>query len=192
MVRPNGLAFSPDEKYLYVADTGARIRRTARATSAASRSSGGAKLSGGEVFAQSTAGLFDGFRIDRQGRIWTSTRRGRALLRPRRHADRQDPRSPKWSPTSPSAAPSSTACSFAERRRSIRSTSQRTARSLVENVWRRTSLASPTPDPPASGRGRRPSVASRRFFLPLPLCGEVGWGNPTRSPPRPGRAAAPG
>jgi gluconolactonase len=73
MVRPNGIAFSPDEKYLYVADTGAthkdkgpkHIRRfTVKGN--------GAKLSGGEVFAESTAGLFDGFRVDRNGRIWTS------------------------------------------------------------------------------------------------------------------------
>ena len=73
MVRPNGIAFSPDEKYLYVADTGAthkdkgpkHIRRF-------TVKGGGAKLSGGEVFADCTAGLFDGFRVDRDGRVWTS------------------------------------------------------------------------------------------------------------------------
>ena len=77
MVRPNGIAFSPDEKYLYVADTGAthkedgprHIRRFAI-------DANGAKLSGGEVFAESTAGLFDGFRVDRNGRIWTSSAEG--------------------------------------------------------------------------------------------------------------------
>ena len=74
-VRPNGLAFSPDEKHLYLADTGAshkengpkHIRKFAVH---------GAKLSGGEVFAESTAGLFDGFRVDTTGRIWTSTAEG--------------------------------------------------------------------------------------------------------------------
>jgi gluconolactonase len=73
MVRPNGIAFSPDEKYLYVADTGAthgedgprHIRRFKVNAS-------GTKLSGGEIFAECTAGLFDGFRVDRNGRIWTS------------------------------------------------------------------------------------------------------------------------
>ena len=73
MVRPNGIAFSPDEKYLYVADTGAthkdkgpkHIRRF-------TVKGGGATLSGGEVFADCTAGLFDGFRVDRNGRVWTS------------------------------------------------------------------------------------------------------------------------
>ncbi|RBP16171.1 gluconolactonase [Roseiarcus fermentans] len=73
MTRPNGLAFSPDERFLYVADTGAthkengprHIRRFAVAAD-------GRSLSGGEVFAESTAGLFDGFRVDRDGRLWTS------------------------------------------------------------------------------------------------------------------------
>jgi gluconolactonase len=73
MVRPNGLAFSPDESLLYIADTGAthsadgpkHIRRFKVGAD-------GASLSGGEVFADSTSGLFDGFRIDTEGRIWTS------------------------------------------------------------------------------------------------------------------------
>jgi gluconolactonase len=77
MVRPNGIAFSPDEKYVYVADTGAthkedgprHIRRFMTGVN-------GAKLSGGEIFAESTAGLFDGFRVDRNGRVWTSTAEG--------------------------------------------------------------------------------------------------------------------
>lgn len=71
-VRPNGLAFSPDERLLYVADTGAthvedgprHIRRFEVAEDG--------RLSGGEVFATCTAGLFDGFRLDTDGRIWTS------------------------------------------------------------------------------------------------------------------------
>ena len=75
-VKPNGLAFSPDESLLYVADTGAshdangpkHIRRhTVEADGT---------LSGGEVFADCTAGLFDGFRVDRAGRIWTSAADG--------------------------------------------------------------------------------------------------------------------
>jgi len=33
-------------------------------------------LSGGEVFAECEAGVFDGFRLDNQGRIWTSARDG--------------------------------------------------------------------------------------------------------------------
>jgi gluconolactonase len=75
-VKPNGLAFSPDETLLYVADTGAshlpggpaHIRRFAV--------SDGGKLSGGEVFATCTAGFFDGFRVDRDGRLWSSAADG--------------------------------------------------------------------------------------------------------------------
>ena len=70
--KPNGLAFSPDESLLYVADTGAthedggprHIRRHSVAADGT--------LSGGEVFAECTEGLFDGFRVDTDGRIWTS------------------------------------------------------------------------------------------------------------------------
>ncbi|MEJ8574008.1 SMP-30/gluconolactonase/LRE family protein [Microbaculum marinum] len=77
MVRPNGLAFSPDEKYLYVADTGATHladgpRHIRRFTVGAN----GKSLKGGEIFAESGSGLFDGFRVDWQGRIWTSTAEG--------------------------------------------------------------------------------------------------------------------
>jgi gluconolactonase len=72
-VQPNGLAFSPDESLLYVADTGAthkpdgprHIRRFRVGAD-------GRSLSGGEVFAESTAGLFDGFRVDALGHLWTS------------------------------------------------------------------------------------------------------------------------
>ena len=73
--KPNGLAFSPDESLLYIADTGVthkengpkHIRRF---------NVKGAKISGGEVFATCTNGLFDGFRIDEDGRIWTSAADG--------------------------------------------------------------------------------------------------------------------
>ena len=71
--KPNGLAFSLDEKYLYIADTGAshkvggnrHIRRF-------ELSGDGQSIGKSKVIAECTAGLFDGFRIDRDGRIWTS------------------------------------------------------------------------------------------------------------------------
>ena len=82
-VKPNGLAFSPDEALLYVADTGAshapdgprHIRRFAL-------SEDGRALAGGEVFATCTAGLFDGFRLDVEGRIWSSAADGVHCLDP--------------------------------------------------------------------------------------------------------------
>ncbi|MBB3018283.1 gluconolactonase [Microvirga lupini] len=71
-VRPNGIAFSPDERRLYVADTGAtHVKdgpRHIRVFDVDDRGS----LSGGNVFATCTEGLFDGFRLDEDGRIWTS------------------------------------------------------------------------------------------------------------------------
>ena len=73
MIRPNGLAFSPDESLLYIVDTGAtHVENGPRHIRRFKVSADGRSLSGGEVFAESTAGLFDGFRVDRQGRIWSS------------------------------------------------------------------------------------------------------------------------
>ncbi|MFC7398888.1 SMP-30/gluconolactonase/LRE family protein [Chelatococcus sp. GCM10030263] len=70
-VKPNGLAFSPDEHLLYIADTGATHvkdgpRHIRRFTVT------GDRLSGGEVFATCDVGLFDGLRVDVAGNIWTS------------------------------------------------------------------------------------------------------------------------
>ncbi len=80
MIKPNGLAFSPDESLLYVADTGIThdpsvapgdprvpgARRTARASAE------------GHVFATCDAGLFDGFRVDIQRQYLDLHRRRRA------------------------------------------------------------------------------------------------------------------
>jgi gluconolactonase len=65
-VQPNGLAFSPDEKFLYVADSGApkHIRRFAVAADGT--------LGGGEVFCKLDVGAPDGIRVDRAGRVWSS------------------------------------------------------------------------------------------------------------------------
>ncbi len=71
--KPNGLAFSLDEKYLYIADTGnshnpdgpKHIRRL-------EVKDNGQSLGKSVVFADCTAGLFDGFRLDGDGRVWTS------------------------------------------------------------------------------------------------------------------------
>lgn len=70
--KPNGLAFSPDESELYIADTG--ITHDADGPQHIRRHTVNADgtLGGGEVFATCTEGLFDGFRFDRDGRIWTS------------------------------------------------------------------------------------------------------------------------
>ncbi len=69
-IKPNGLAFSPDESKLYVVDSGRthvpdgprHIRRF--------NVDNKGKLSGGEVFAD--GGNHDGLRLDEDGRVWTS------------------------------------------------------------------------------------------------------------------------
>jgi len=75
MVRPNGLAFSIDEKNLYVADTG-RTHGAQNPKHIRVFDVKGNRLSGGREFAECTAGLFDGFRLDVDGRIWTSAEDG--------------------------------------------------------------------------------------------------------------------
>ncbi len=71
-VRPNGIAFSPDESRLYVADTGATHVTDGPRHIRVFDVGGNGRLTGGEVFATSTNGLFDGFRLDEAGRLWTS------------------------------------------------------------------------------------------------------------------------
>ena len=74
---PNGLAFSPDEKQLFIADSGAtegdgrpkHIRRfDVNPDGSLSRDS--------VVFATCPAGFFDGLRIDKAGRVWASSAQG--------------------------------------------------------------------------------------------------------------------
>jgi gluconolactonase len=70
-VQPNGLAFSADERRLYVSDTGRSHVEDGPAHIRVFDVEGG-RLTGGEVFAECTAGLFDGFRLDEHGNVWTS------------------------------------------------------------------------------------------------------------------------
>ncbi|RKH37086.1 SMP-30/gluconolactonase/LRE family protein [Corallococcus sicarius] len=75
-VRPNGLAFSPDERRLYVADTGGtHVPDGPRHLRVFDVRDDGT-LAGGEVFATCPAGFFDGFKLDTEGRLWTSTADG--------------------------------------------------------------------------------------------------------------------
>lgn len=86
--KPNGLAFSPDESRLYVADSGA-IRGASfpgidydlphhiRVFDV-----DGVTLSNGRVFAVVAPGVPDGFRVDHEGYIWTSAMDGVHCLSP--------------------------------------------------------------------------------------------------------------
>ncbi|MEO8265652.1 MAG: SMP-30/gluconolactonase/LRE family protein [Ilumatobacteraceae bacterium] len=67
--RPNGLAFSLDESRLYIADTRRNHIRVFRVGDGTGPLGAG-PLGAGEVFAECTAGHFDGFRLDDTGRLW--------------------------------------------------------------------------------------------------------------------------
>jgi gluconolactonase len=68
-LRPNGLAFSLDERRLYVVDTRKKHIRLFDVTEDAT-------LSGGQVFATCDAGTFDGIRLDDAGRVWAAAHDG--------------------------------------------------------------------------------------------------------------------
>lgn len=69
--KPNGLAFSPDERVLYVADSAVTDgpERNSHIRRFDVRNDG--TLNGGEVFA-TTLGVPDGMRVDVEGNVWAS------------------------------------------------------------------------------------------------------------------------
>lgn len=77
LLQPNGLAFSRDETLLYLSDTGFThdASRTPRIRSYSVTDNGRA-LSDGRDLVLGDHGLFDGFRLDRFGNIWTSAGKG--------------------------------------------------------------------------------------------------------------------
>lgn len=82
-VKPNGLAFSEDEKTLFVSDTGATHDADDPAhIRALPVGHDGGTVAEGTVFAGCKNGLFDGFRLDRDGRIWSSAADGVHCLAP--------------------------------------------------------------------------------------------------------------
>lgn len=72
---PNGLAFSPDERVLYVSDTSAATRTdgSGHRHIVAFDVVGGQELSNPRVFAVVEPGLADGFRVDVNGFVFTSS-----------------------------------------------------------------------------------------------------------------------
>ena len=71
LVQPNGLAFSPDESLLYIADTG-RTHVPDRPALIRAYPVNGDNLGAGHDFATCDSGLFDGFRVDTNGNLWSS------------------------------------------------------------------------------------------------------------------------
>ena len=71
-IKPNGLAFAPDESALYIADTGITHQQDGPKHIRRHPLQSDGSLGKGEVIASCTQGLFDGFRFDQAGRIWSS------------------------------------------------------------------------------------------------------------------------
>ncbi len=74
MVRPNGLAFSPDEQLLYVSDTAAFNIPQGPHHIRVYEVVNGVSVSNGRVFAVIEPGEPDGLRVDEQGNIFTSSK----------------------------------------------------------------------------------------------------------------------
>ncbi|MGA9894013.1 MAG: SMP-30/gluconolactonase/LRE family protein [Xanthobacteraceae bacterium] len=74
---PNGIAFSPDERRLYVSETGDQTaehpRQYIRVFDVADE---GLSLSGGDIFHKVEPGYCDGMRVDEDGNIWSSAADG--------------------------------------------------------------------------------------------------------------------
>lgn len=80
----NGLAFSPDEKKLYVADTGRMFSTDAQHIRVFDVGSDW-RLSGGEVFHSINPGCADGMRVDEKGNLWSSAADGVHCIAPDGH-----------------------------------------------------------------------------------------------------------
>ena len=115
----------PTRALLYVADTGrTHDPDVRRRRSAPTRSPPTAPPShDGHDFATCDAGLFDGFRVDTTGNVWSSAGDGVHCFAPDGTLHRQDPDPRGRRQRRASAAASATACSSAPRPRSSRSTS---------------------------------------------------------------------
>jgi gluconolactonase len=74
-IEPNGLAFSPDERRLYVSDTSAALGREATGNHCifAFDVVDDRRIVDGRRFADVSPGVPDGFRVDEQGWIYTSS-----------------------------------------------------------------------------------------------------------------------
>lgn len=81
---PNGLAFSPDERRLYVAETGDQSQERPRQyIRVFDVSADGMRLTGGEVFHIIEPGYCDGLRVDEDGNIWSSAADGVHCVSPK-------------------------------------------------------------------------------------------------------------
>lgn len=77
---PNGLAFSPDESLLYVADTGRMFSDDPQHIRVYDMVSG--RPANGRLFHKIEPGLADGFRVDTDGNLWSSAADGVHCIAP--------------------------------------------------------------------------------------------------------------
>lgn len=75
-LQPNGLAFSPDESRLYIADSGASHNETAPRHIRVFEVERGGTLKNGRVFCHIDKGIPDGLRVDVDGNVWSSAADG--------------------------------------------------------------------------------------------------------------------
>lgn len=83
MVHPNGLAFSPDESVLYVADTGtgaAEFGQDPGPAQILAYDVADGRSANPRFFADPDTS--DGFRVDEEGRVWSSSHAGVVVLAP--------------------------------------------------------------------------------------------------------------
>ena len=73
---PNGLCFSPDERLLYIAESGLQFAADPLQHIRVFDVADGRRLTGGRVFHKVSPGYADGFRCDEDGRIWTGAADG--------------------------------------------------------------------------------------------------------------------
>ncbi|SEP45624.1 gluconolactonase [Methylobacterium sp. ap11] len=79
---PNGLAFSPDERRLYVAETGDQSKPDPRQYIRVFDVAPDGALSGGDIFHTISPGYCDGMRVDEDGNVWSSAADGVHCLSP--------------------------------------------------------------------------------------------------------------
>ena len=80
---PNGLAFSPDERFLYIAETGRQFDADPRQYIRVFDSPPTKELLGpGRIFHKTTPGFTDGFRCDADGNLWVSAADGVHCISP--------------------------------------------------------------------------------------------------------------
>jgi len=79
---PNGLAFSPDERRLYVSETGDQTSNNPKQYIRAFDLGEDGRLSGGEIFHKIDPGYADGLCVDEDGNLWASAADGVHCLDP--------------------------------------------------------------------------------------------------------------